>query len=79
MRPAKALSRHRESLEGASRACALEPDFAWAQQLRSEGLWWSGRVDEALDAVRAALALGVSDVDALSDFAYYLAEAGEDD
>ena len=76
---AKALSRHRESLEGASRACALEPDFAWAQQLRSEGLWWSGRVDEALDAVRAALALGVSDVDALSDFAYYLAEAGEDD
>ena len=36
-------------------------------------------MDEALDAVRAALALGVSDVDALSDFAYYLAEAGEDD
>ena len=73
------LDRHRESLNAATRACAIEPDYAWAQRLRSKGLWWSGRIDDALDAARAALALGVSDDDGLSDFAFYFAEAGEDE
>ena len=72
-----ALERWPDALAAADRAHELDPTLEWADRVRANALWHTGRRAAALAVARETMTRGASDLQALVDFSWFEAEAGD--